>query len=90
MAHNFRPAAVRISRGRNFYEENVMSNSTQNQNRPARNTPSSNQPNAGKGGNNVRKDEPTAQKNTGGMKDEARSTSGNKASESAAKSSKAS
>lgn len=54
-----------------------MSNSPQNQNRPAQNAPSSNQPNAGKVGNNVRKDEPTAQKHTGGMKDEARSTSGN-------------
>lgn len=66
-----------------------MSNSPQNQNRPAQNAPSSNQPNAGKVGNNVRKDEPTAQKHTGGMKDEARSTSGNKASESGVKSSKA-
>lgn len=66
-----------------------MSNSPQNQNRPAQNAPSSNQPNAGKVGNNVRKDEPTAEKKTGGMKDEARSTSGNKACESGVKSSKA-
>lgn len=67
-----------------------MSNSPQNQNRPAQNMPSSNQSNAGKVGSNLRKDEPTAQKKTGGMKDEASSTSGNKASESSAKSSKAS
>ena len=66
-----------------------MSNSPQNQNRPAQSIPSSDQPNAGKVGNNVRKDEPTAQKHTGGMKDDARSASGNKASESNAKSSKA-
>jgi len=66
-----------------------MSNSPQNQNRPAQNTPSSDQPNAGKVGNNVEKDEPTAQKRTGGMKDDASSTSGNKTSDYGAKSSKA-
>jgi hypothetical protein len=66
-----------------------MSNSSQNQNRPAQNIPASGQPHTDKVGNHTRKDEPVAQKHTGGMKDEACSTSSNKASECTTKSSKA-
>lgn len=66
-----------------------MSNSPQSPKPQAQKSDYSNQSNAGKVGNNVRKDEPTAQKKAGGIKDDARSTSGNKASESGVKSSKA-
>lgn len=46
-----------------------MSNAPQTQNQPAKNAPSSSQSNTNKVGNNVRKDEPTAKKSTGTMKD---------------------
>ena len=55
-----------------------MSNLSQN--RPAQNMPSYNKPDADKTGNKVRKDEPTPQKKTGGMKDDACATSGSKSS----------
>lgn len=52
-----------------------MSNKPQNQKGEY-----SNQPDAGKVGNNIRKDELTAQKKTGGMKDDACQTPDNKSS----------
>jgi hypothetical protein len=57
-----------------------MSNTPQNPKPQTQKSEYSNQSNTGKVGNNIRKDEPTDQKKTGGMKDDACSTPGNKSS----------
>ena len=57
-----------------------MSNLPQGQKPQAQKSDYSNQSNAGKVGNNTHKDEPTAQKKTGGMKDDARQAPDNKSS----------
>lgn len=65
-----------------------MSNSSQDQAAQAQRNQQPNQSDAGKVGNNIRKDEPTAQKKSGDLKNDASSASGNKSSEYGAKSSK--
>lgn len=57
-----------------------MSNTPQNPKPQAQKSDYSNQSSTDKVGNNIRKDEPTAQKKTGGMKDDARQASDDKSS----------
>ena len=68
-----------------------MSNAPQGQKPQAQKSDYSNQSNAGKVGNNIRKDEPAAKASKDGMKNEGAScyTSGNKTSDCGTKSSKA-
>jgi hypothetical protein len=57
--------------GRNITEEIRMANTPQNPKpQQAQKSEYSNQSHAGKVGDNIRKDEPTAQKPTGAMKDD--------------------